>query len=185
MTIHVECRTCGSSFTAPDSAEGRTFPCKKCSTSLHVTAFPNSQPGNALTYSVEPPPPSTRIVQYRAEESPPMRRIDEVVRLSPGRQVADYTDCAFCGEEILTKAKKCKHCGEVLDVALRAAEEAKSEARRDTGRGRDRGSSVNIDQRIFVQGHSAGFNHGMHLVLDLLTLGAWFPIHMICWACHS
>jgi hypothetical protein len=27
--------------------------------------------------------------------------------------------CEFCGEEILAVAKKCKHCGEILDASLR------------------------------------------------------------------
>ncbi len=29
-------------------------------------------------------------------------------------------ECPFCGEEILSKARKCKHCGEFLDQALSA-----------------------------------------------------------------
>ena len=33
-------------------------------------------------------------------------------------------NCAFCGEEILAVAVKCKHCGETLDPAMRKAEEA-------------------------------------------------------------
>ena len=33
--------------------------------------------------------------------------------------------CPFCAEFISSDAKKCKHCGETIDVALRAAEEAK------------------------------------------------------------
>ncbi len=32
-------------------------------------------------------------------------------------------DCPFCGERILLKAKKCKHCGEILDRKLRAQRE--------------------------------------------------------------
>lgn len=32
-------------------------------------------------------------------------------------------DCPYCGEEILAKAKKCKHCGEFLDAALRAEQQ--------------------------------------------------------------
>lgn len=34
-------------------------------------------------------------------------------------------ECPFCSEQIVVSAKKCKHCGETIDVALRAAEEAK------------------------------------------------------------
>jgi predicted Zn finger-like uncharacterized protein len=33
--------------------------------------------------------------------------------------------CDFCGEEVLAIAKKCKHCGEILDPALRQVEELK------------------------------------------------------------
>jgi len=31
--------------------------------------------------------------------------------------------CPFCGEQVLAHVKKCKHCGEILDAALRAAHE--------------------------------------------------------------
>jgi TM2 domain-containing membrane protein YozV len=34
---------------------------------------------------------------------------------------SDTSQCPFCGEEILRIARKCKHCGEFLDPALRAA----------------------------------------------------------------
>lgn len=30
----------------------------------------------------------------------------------------------------------------------------------------------------------APFNHGVHIVLDFVTCGAWIPIHLICWAVH-
>lgn len=33
--------------------------------------------------------------------------------------------CPFCAELVSIEAKKCKHCGETICVALRAAEEAK------------------------------------------------------------
>jgi hypothetical protein len=30
----------------------------------------------------------------------------------------------------------------------------------------------------------APFSHGLHIVLDIFTCGAWIPIHLICWAIH-
>ncbi len=38
-------------------------------------------------------------------------------------------NCIYCGEEVLKAAVKCKHCGEFIDPAMRAAEEAKAIAK--------------------------------------------------------
>jgi hypothetical protein len=51
--------------------------------------------------------------------------------LSPSRIEEPETACPFCSELIKAQAKKCKHCGEILDVTLRAAQE------RSSGGGRD------------------------------------------------
>ena len=36
---------------------------------------------------------------------------------------AEMKDCPFCAEKINVNAKKCPHCGEILDPVLRAAQE--------------------------------------------------------------
>jgi TM2 domain-containing membrane protein YozV len=42
-------------------------------------------------------------------------------------------ECPFCAEQISARAKKCRHCGETIDVALRKAEEALRATERSTG----------------------------------------------------
>lgn len=37
---------------------------------------------------------------------------------------AATVDCPFCAEPINARARKCRHCGETVDVAMRKAEEA-------------------------------------------------------------
>lgn len=43
-------------------------------------------------------------------------------------EINDVTevDCFYCAEKINSKAKKCKHCGEILDTTLRELEILKS-----------------------------------------------------------
>ena len=43
---------------------------------------------------------------------------------------SDRTRCPMCDEDISARAKKCRHCGETLDVSLRIAEEARRAAGR-------------------------------------------------------
>src|SRR5436190_944638 len=51
---------------------------------------------------------------------------------SPAQPVptSNSKPCPFCGEQILAAAKKCKHCGEVIDPTMRAAEEPERPSRR-------------------------------------------------------
>lgn len=42
-------------------------------------------------------------------------------------------ECPFCAEQIASKAKKCRFCGETVEVTLRRAEEALRASERNTG----------------------------------------------------
>jgi TM2 domain-containing membrane protein YozV len=42
-------------------------------------------------------------------------------------------ECPFCAEQINARAKKCRHCGETVDVTLRSAEEALRASGRNGG----------------------------------------------------
>jgi DNA-directed RNA polymerase subunit RPC12/RpoP len=39
---------------------------------------------------------------------------------APAAQAPEYKSCPYCSEQILAAARKCKHCGELLDPQLRA-----------------------------------------------------------------
>ncbi|MEI8063946.1 MAG: hypothetical protein WCH84_07770 [Verrucomicrobiota bacterium] len=80
--------------------------------------------------------------------------------------------CPFCGEQILPEAKKCKHCGETVDIALRAAEEAKRANDKPMvfmnagGGGGGGGGGVAVQQK-------QNFPHVLHGIITLCTCGSW------------
>jgi len=45
-------------------------------------------------------------------------------------QSGNTKECPYCGEQVLAVAKKCKHCGEIIDVTHRLAQEAKRASER-------------------------------------------------------
>ncbi|WP_168567271.1 zf-TFIIB domain-containing protein [Crateriforma spongiae] len=71
-------------------------------------------------------------------EEEKQRRRDELASLAPptvtgeivgpastAGEIADVAECPFCAELVSLRARKCKHCGELLDPVLRAAEEGR------------------------------------------------------------
>lgn len=38
-----------------------------------------------------------------------------------------------------------------------------------------------VQQNVMVK---APFNHGIHILLDVITCGAWIPVHLICLVAH-
>jgi predicted Zn finger-like uncharacterized protein len=94
--------------------------------------------------------------------------------------------CPFCASLIPAKAKKCRECGETLDVTLRAAEDARmeaKEARRSTRRGSGIQQQVIIDERDDDYGPSRARHVSPNpiaacsLVLGMLA----YPLLCGCW----
>jgi predicted RNA-binding Zn-ribbon protein involved in translation (DUF1610 family) len=182
MPISVACSTCGSKIKAPDSAAGKEAKCPKCGASLVVpltgTSTADSEHVAAPLTNVAPPPPA--VVQSR----PPVAAIQEVL---PSRQAVDYKDCPFCGEEVLTTALKCKHCGETLDPALRTAEEARRLAEhssRSGGAASAAASTTVASTTVVVQGGGREFPHFLHLILTIFTCGLWLPVWVLHYIFH-
>jgi hypothetical protein len=72
---------------------------------------------------------------------------------------------------VLAKARKCKHCGETLDVVLRAAQESERASRR--GRG-----DVNVQQRVRVE-VSRGYAAPKSVLVALILSFLFGPLGML------
>ena len=85
--------------------------------------------------------------------------------------------CPYCGEQILVVAKKCKHCGEIVDTMMREIEMLKNQKQSvfmNAGGGGAAASSSsggNIGLR--------GFSHGWHIILSIFTGGVWIPFYIL------
>ncbi|MHB1423063.1 MAG: hypothetical protein ACYC3I_07690, partial [Gemmataceae bacterium] len=110
----IACSHCGGSMTWNDRLAGQMVGCPHCNANLQMPSHPLSSF----------PPPAVRPVPVAVVYTPPA----QVVTVDVAHTEA-MKECQFCGEFILAIAKKCKHCGETIDVTLRMAEEAKQMAK--------------------------------------------------------
>ena len=85
--------------------------------------------------------------------------------------------CPYCDELISPIAKKCKHCGEILDAQMREIESLKREnANRDK-------SNIIVSNNNNNNPSSSGtkrFPHIAHLIMTILTGGVW----VVVWLLH-
>lgn len=131
MPLRVVCPSCGATLTAPNEAIGKTSRCPSCQTPIKLAAAVDHPRGQApvptdFALPAEEPPAATPInypppVRIAPPQGPVVRPGHEF----PNEDYEIYKACPFCGEDIRDVAKKCKHCGETLDPAMRAAEEAR------------------------------------------------------------
>lgn len=87
-------------------------------------------------------------------------------------------DCPYCGEDVIATAKKCKHCGEILDVVMRDMEQlkkGKSDSPMVFMNAGGGGGGASAASAASSNGNNGriGFPHMRHLIFTLLTGGLW------------
>lgn len=86
-----ECPHCGQRIDVPYELSGEIVNCPACNGEI----VPNND-----NYSSE-------------------KNITLPIKTSPCEIMPESKNCPFCAETIKFEAKKCKHCGEILDATLR------------------------------------------------------------------
>ncbi len=93
--IQCSCPECDYTYKIADELAGKTVLCPECQTRLKVPPVQGSTQGRKRR--------DERDYDHEAE--------------------ANVRQCPFCSETIMATARKCKHCGEILDPELRESRE--------------------------------------------------------------
>jgi len=130
--LKFNCPHCKQPLETSEGMVGQTIECPFCNASIELPK-PAPQP------EPETPPAHTPPPEPAAAPQPETR------------------DCPFCGEEILAKARKCKHCGEFLDGSSRTAPSTPQK------------KSAEPEKKIWV-GHPSGLYYLAYWVFGILLL---------------
>ena len=148
MPIKVMCPGCKKTLSIPSKYFGKVVACPNCRAELSIP-LPSEAPRKA-----KPDVTSTASSPAPPVVSPPLQGLPPKPAHSSSaeRSNAQNKACQYCGEEILSTAKKCKHCGEFLDPILR--------------------DQQRIDSQISKSMNSQVSNPGVPAVLSLIIPGA-------------
>jgi hypothetical protein len=96
---------------------------------------------------------------------------------------SDTAPCPFCSEQVLASAKKCKHCGEFLDPALRAASRGGPSAVAASTVIVNNANRPAPRRLVVYRNPMRDFLpwHIVHMVLTIVTCGIWSPVWVIHW----
>ena len=94
----------------------------------------------------------------------------------------EQVSCPYCAEMINRAAKKCKHCGEFLDPALREIELLKNQKQNVYMNAGGATASSTASSSAGGEGSLRSFPHLLHIFLTLITGGAWLIVYFLLYA---
>ena len=106
-------------------------------------------------------------------------------------ETPNTSTCPYCAEPVAAAAKKCKHCGEIIDATMRELEMIKSNQKNSSaptvfmnaGGGSSSSSaassssSSDIDYRGFLSSLSC-----FDWILGFFTMGGWIAFKYLFWS---
>ena len=115
MIRKIRCSSCNSLLRAPEELLGQILLCPKCANSVTVVDLPTASEDSLAIIG------TSSATAIHDQPMPPSRdeRIDEIVFSPAIPNEATTTRCPFCLEAVQALARKCKHCGEILDPDLK------------------------------------------------------------------
>ena len=108
--MQVQCPGCRQVVQAADEHAGKIVKCPSCGAQMQLPGAPASIPPS-------PPPPPASPQVFIPSPAPMPAPIPD----APQAGGAQMRPCRFCGEQILAVARKCKHCGSMVDGGPGAA----------------------------------------------------------------
>jgi hypothetical protein len=96
----------------------------------------------------------------------------------------NLVNCRYCDEKVSANAKKCKHCGEILDPQMRELEFLKKQRNQQVfmnGGGSSSSSSASSASLVasLREAQKVDYPWGWHLILSVFTWGLWIPIWIL------
>lgn len=129
MPSVVSCPHCQARLRVEERHAGKVIACPRCKKQISVPADETPAAASQPTDKLATSPPSPAAAPDSVSEDYELVDDDEPTGPRPQRGRGDKRDrnkdvkqerqCPYCSETILATARKCKHCGEIIDPKLR------------------------------------------------------------------
>ena len=113
------CTKCETPIYIEEESIGRKVHCPRCGQEYSVASNEDCVPTPA-----DPQRDSLKNASIPQASPVPFQESPNLINQTPLAETPQFKECPYCSERILFQARKCKHCGEFLDSALRQSYQA-------------------------------------------------------------